>query len=243
MVKINPVRNFSAASKRANNSSKDNLAVTEQESFISNGVNSEKKIEFNLKEFLTKHKFIWVFALLVALAAGAFTWWRGDNFSVSLALTVSRSGTQEVFDYKYDNYYALKASDEFGATVAGWFKTPEIASAINKKAGIDFSNWSFSDLSGKFKAAKISPNLVEVRFGAVSESQALKITEAISQVISEKVNLINNSSSQGIAFLVMAGEPIIVKNTYNLWLNILAGFLVGLVFGFFISVAKDYFRS
>lgn len=204
-------------------------------------VNSEKKINFSFKEILTQHKFIWIFAILVALAAGFFAWRKGDNFSVSLALTISRQGTQDAFDYKYDNYYALKATDEFGTTVAGWFKTPEITSAINKKVGVDSSGWSLSSLSGRFKAAKISPNLVEVRYGAKTEPGAKRVAEAINQVISEKISLINNSSNQGIAFLAIAGEPVIVKNTYNLWLNILAGFLVGLVFGFFIQVAKEYF--
>jgi len=240
MVKINPVRNFSRASNPASNNLKDDPAVTERRDFISNRVNSEKKI--NLKEFLAKHKFIWIFAFLVALAAGFFAWWQGENFSVSLALTISRQGTQESIDYKYDNYYALRASDEFGTTVVGWFKTPEIAEAINQKVGINSSGWSLSSLSERFKAAKISPNLVEVRYGAKTESDAKKISQAIGQVISEKVGLINNSSNQGIAFLVIVGEPVVAKNTYNFWLNILAGFLIGLIFGFFIIVARDYFR-
>lgn len=201
----------------------------------------DKKIKFNIKEFLAKHKLIWVFAILVALAAGFSVWQKGENFSVSLALTIVRQGTQESFDYKYDNYYALKATDEFGETVAGWFKTPEIASAINKKVGVDSSGWSLGRLSGRFKAAKISPNLVEVRYGVKSEPEAKRIAEAVSQVISEKISLINNSSNQGIAFLAIAGEPVVVRNTYNLWLNILAGFLVGLVFGFFVQAAKEYF--
>ncbi|MBU1102801.1 hypothetical protein KJ853_04080 [Patescibacteria group bacterium] len=201
----------------------------------------DKKIEFNIKEFLAKHKLIWVFALLVAAAAGIFSWRATQNYTGSLALTISRSGTQNAIDYKFDSYYALKATDEFGSTVVGWFKTPEIASVINARLGIDSSGWSLSALSGKFKAAKISPNLVEVRYGATSQDDVKKIASAVSQVIAEKVNLLNSSSGQGLAFVVIAGEPVAVKNTYNLLLGVLAGFLVGLVFGFFIMVARDYF--
>ncbi len=203
--------------------------------------NSEKKFDFNLKEILLKHKFIWIFALLVALAAGFFSWQRGEKFTTSLALTISRQGTQQAIDYKFDNFYALQASDEFGNTVVGWLKTPEVASAINKNAGISSSGWSLSSLSGRFKASKISSNLVEVRYGTRSEAEARQLAGAIGQIISDKTNLINTSSDQGIAFSVISGEPVIVKNVYDLWINILAGFLVGLVFGFFISVARDYF--
>lgn len=203
----------------------------------------DKKIKFNVKEFLARHKLIWVFALLVAAAAGIFSWRATQNYTGSLALTISRSGTQEAIDYKFDSYYALRATDEFGSTVVGWFKTPEIASAINKKIGVDSSGWSLSGLSGRFKAAKISPNLVEVRYGAVSQDDVKKIASAINQVIAEKVNLLNSSSGQGSAFVVIAGEPVAVKNTYNFLLGVLAGFLVGLVFGFFVQAAKEYFKN
>jgi len=197
---------------------------------------------FSVKEFLLKHKFIWVFSLLVALIAGFYTWWGGEKYSVSLALTITRSGTQQAIDYKYDSFYALEATDQFGDTVAGWFKTPEIASVISKKVGDDQNNSSLNNLSKRFQASKISPNLVEVRYGAADETSAKRLAEAVGQVISEKVNLINNSSNQGISFAAISGEPVIVRNTYNIWLSVLAGFLIGLVFGFFIQVAKEYFK-
>ncbi len=204
--------------------------------------NQEKKSEFNLGEILSRYKFIWIFAVFVAVGAGLFSWARGEKFVVSLAITVSRQGTQESVDYKYDNYYAIKASDEFGDTVAGWFKTPEIASAINERIGISPVGWSLSDLSGKFKTAKISPNLVEIRYGAKSEAQARQTAQAIDQVISGKINQLNDSSQQGISFLAIVGQPVIVKNTFAVWWNVLAGLLVGLVFGFFVQVAKEYFQ-
>jgi len=200
----------------------------------------EKKNKFNLKEFFKKHKFIWIFALLVALVAGFFGWYNIENFSVSMVLTISRLGTQETVDYKYDNYYALKASDEFGSTVVGWFKTPEIASAINRQAGAKSAK-SFGSLSQQFKAAKISPNLVEVRYGAQSQTSARQLALAIERVISDKVEQISLSSQSEVSFILIPGEPVIVKNSYDFLLNILAGFLIGLIFGFFAQVAKEYF--
>lgn len=68
MAKINPVRNSNETSNSTSGILKDRPSVAERRTFISNRVNSEKKI--NIKEFLVKHKFIWIFAFLVALAAG-----------------------------------------------------------------------------------------------------------------------------------------------------------------------------
>ncbi len=198
---------------------------------------NNKKIKIGIQEY----KEVLIFALGVALVAGIFTWQKQNNYEASLSLTVSRYGTQSAQDYKYDNYYAIKATDEFGDTVAGWFKTPEMTQTIFKKADFQSDIQSLDSLKKKIKAAKISPNLVEVRFSAKNELAAKKLAEAIVNTISEKVSLLNASSWQGISFLVMGSEPVVVKNSQAVWWNALAGFLVGLVVGFFIKVSREYF--
>jgi capsular polysaccharide biosynthesis protein len=197
-----------------------------------------KKIIF----YLGKFKFILAFAVLVALAAGLFGWWGGTKYSVSLSLTINRYGNQPSQDYRYDNYFALKATEEFGDTVAGWFKTPEMTQAIFKKAGLSNLPQNLNTLSRQFKAAKISPNLVEVRFGAKSEIEAKTLAQAVGQIVSERTNMISASSWQNISFLSVAGEPVVVKNTGLVWWNVLVGLLVGLAVGVFVKVGKEYFK-
>jgi len=238
MVKITPNSSGARSRKKENNfiqeSANVNFFEIKQDFEI-----PEKKI--NWRDILRKYRFVWGFAIFVALAAGFLGWFNLDRFSASLALTISRQGSQSSIDYKYDSYYALKATDEFGDTVVGWLKTPEVAQAVLKASGQESKGASLSSLSQKFKAAKISPSLVEVRFGVSREDEATKISEAIKQVISAKADLLNLSSDQGIAFVVVGGEAVVARNTFNLWLNILGGFLVGLIFGFFIKVAGEYF--
>jgi ABC-type uncharacterized transport system permease subunit len=69
------------------------------------------------------------------------------------------------------------------------------------------------------------------------------MAQALGQIIAEKANLLNASSWQGISFLVVAGEPTVVKNKMTIWWNMLAGLMIGLVFGFFVQVSKEYFRE
>ncbi len=197
-----------------------------------------KKIIF----YLGKFKFILAFAVLVALAAGLFGWWGGTKYSVSLSLTINRYGNQPSQDYRYDNYYALKATEEFGDTVAGWFKTPEMTQAVYKKVGLNSWPQNLNTLSRRFSAAKISPNLVEVRFGAQSESEAKALADAVGQVVAEKTNLISDSSGQNISFSATAGEPVIIKNAGLIWWNVLAGFLLGLAVGIFGRVGRNYLK-
>lgn len=195
-----------------------------------------------LVSYLLKYRFVFIFALLMAVVAGFWEWQSAGKFDVSLVLTVNRYGIQQSPDYRYDNYYALKASDEFSDTVAGWFETPEMAQAILKKTGLDSWSQNLNALSRRFKAAKIAPNLVEVRFSAQSEEEAKILAKAIGQLGAQKVDVINSASSQNISFLLLVGEPVIVKNAGIIWWNIFSGFLVGLAVGFFLKLGKEYFK-
>jgi len=202
-------------------------------------MNNNKKVKIDFKEYGN----ILVFALIAAVAAGIFTWQKQDEYEASLSLTISRLGTQLAQDYKYDNYYAVKATDEFGNTVAGWFKTPEMTQTIFKKADFQSGNQSLNSLKKRFQSAKISPNLVEVRFSAEDELTVKVLAQAIVSAVADKVNLLNTSSEQGISFIVLGSEPVIVKNSLDIWWNALAGFLVAFATGFFIKVSREYFSA
>ncbi|HRY52368.1 MAG TPA: hypothetical protein P5089_00760 [Candidatus Portnoybacteria bacterium] len=193
-------------------------------------------------DYLLGYKWVFVFAVFVAIAAAGFAW-QGDKYSASLALTIGRSGTQNAVDYKYDNYYALKASDEFGSTVVGWFKTPEMAQAVYRRAQIDLGQASLDSLSRQFLAAKISPNTVEVRFSADTPEKIAFLGPAIASVVAEKANKISASSDQGVDFSVTGGEVVVVDNSSNIYRNFWAGLLGGFILGFFIKSAKEYFKE
>lgn len=198
-------------------------------------------INEKIKREVQEYKGVLIFALGVALVAGIFTWQKQEKYEVSLSLNISRSDAQSAQDYKYDNYYALMASDEFGNTVAGWFKMPEMTQAILKRADLWAGAQSLDSLKKRFKAAKISPNSVEIRFSAQDESAAKNLAEAVVAIVSDKTGLLGSSSSRGIAFAVTGSEPVIVENHSVIWWNMLAGILVGLVVGFFVKVSREYF--
>ena len=195
-----------------------------------------------MKLIIQKYKWVIIFALSVAFVAGLITWQKQEAYDTSLSLTISRFGTQSAQDYKYDSYYAVLATDEFGDTVVGWFKTPEMTQTIYKKAELNISG-SLDSLKRKFKAAKISPNLVEVRFSSPSEKEARNLAQAIINTVSEKANLLTASSGQGISFLIMGSEPVVAENSLVVWWNVLIGFFVGLVVGIFAWISREYFKQ
>ena len=194
------------------------------------------------KECYEKNRNILIFALGVGILAGIWSWYIMPQYSVSLTLTSVRVALEKPLDYNYDNYYALKASDEFGSTISGWFKTPESVNAIFKKAGLEYSPSSFSGFSNQFKTIKVSPTVVEVRFGVSSPSQAEKISQAIKETMTQKNQALSEASKQGLNFVTLAGEPVILKNSWIFLKRALIGFFLGLIFGLFFQSAKKYLK-
>lgn len=198
-----------------------------------------KKIE----KFLRENKNVLIFAAVAGILTGLF--FRGANadFNVSLTLTNVRVAQGQSLDYDYDSYYALKASDEFSSVISGWLKTPEIVGNIFKKAGLDYSPSSFSDFSGQFKTIKVSSGVLEVRFGASSRAEAEKIGRAVGETIAQKNQTLAEISKQGLNFLTLAGEPVILENSFwNIFEKALMGFFAGLIFGLFFESARKYLK-
>ncbi|MFH1385639.1 MAG: hypothetical protein ABIG65_01165, partial [Patescibacteria group bacterium] len=131
----------------------------------------------------------------------------------------------------------------FGNAVVGWFKTPEMAQVIYQKANLALVEPSLGGLSRAFKAVKISPTTVEVRFGGASAGEVKAISQAVIVAAAEKADALNSFSGQGVAFSVKAGEPVIINNSADIWQQALLGLIIGLIFGLFVKIAGEYFRE
>ncbi len=201
----------------------------------------EKINKRNFLGFLKSYRNVFFFSFLVASVTGVFAWQRGEKYSISLTITLSRQETQNVTDYKYDSYYAILATDEFSETLSGWFKTPEMTEDIYYQASLPLKKNSLNNLARRFRAEKISPHVVEIRFGASSESEGLILAQAIKEVLEKRISLLNSASAQGLNFTILSSNPIIVKNIQTIFWQIVAGFFTGLTVGWFIKSAKEYF--
>ena len=196
-----------------------------------------------IQNWISKNRKIVWFAVLVAFICGIWASWSGQNYSASVSVLVSRVASAQPIDYNYDSYYALKATDEFGGTVVGWLKTPEVVEAVYKRAQIEFNPSTFSGFSGSFKGIKVSPSTVEIRFECSSPDDAKKIAKALGETISEKNKQLADSSKQGINFVALASDPVVIKNRFDVYVKFSAGLLIGLVFGLFFQRAKEFFRE
>jgi len=180
--------------------------------------------------------------IIVVIAAYAWSERASQSFSASLLLNISRTEAQSTADYRFDQFYRMQADDKFAETIVEWMKSPGVAQDIFAKAGVSTSDKTMRQLAKSFRAEKLSSNLVGVNFGTLTEDEAKKIASAVSDVAAAKTNSLNDSHDPSW-FKTNMTNPIILKNTEDLRVNLAIATALGLFLGTLLAFGKHYIRE
>lgn len=165
------------------------------------------------------------------------------SYENDMLLLISRNGTQNTADYKYDGYYAVQASDIFADNVSQWLASASVASEIYSRAKVKNGLQSLKDFSKIFKAEKLSSQYVRVRYQTKDKETAISLARAMADVLQEKADLLSASSSEQIAFRIIYSDPLTVESKKDILLNSVLAIAGGLFLGIFLALGKNYFSG
>ena len=179
---------------------------------------------------------------IVVLAVFSFFYLRPVFYDVSLTLNISRSGTQNTDQFKYDDFYRLQADEKFAETLVEWLRDPRIVSDIYSGAGIDTKNFSLKRLQKSLKPEKLSSQVVTISFSAPDKKAAQKISQSIAKNITETTQSLNKNQKEDTWFEIVAQEPVIARYQPNFMLILLGSALAGIFLAFWVVLAKHYLK-
>lgn len=200
-----------------------------------------------LQEYLTiirnyKYTLLGI-GVATAIATFIFTAKQPSYYNSSLSLLVSSSQIQETQDYRFDGYYTIQATDLFSNNIEAWLKSPEVVSGIFNASKINVGVSNIKELAKIFKAEKLAPHYVEVRYKTSSEQDAGRIASAITEALSEKTKSLGETSKNQTAFSVSGGKPVTVLAKPPVLVNTAVAFATGLFAGFLLVIIKEYWPS
>ncbi|MFC1640627.1 hypothetical protein ACFL2D_01110 [Patescibacteria group bacterium] len=165
-------------------------------------------------------------------------------FEASRAVTISRVNAQETKDYKYDNFYAIQASELFSRTVVGWIETPAIVIDVYSEAGIDAPNDNLNSLAKVIKGTRIAPQVVQIDFDHTDKEEASKLADSVINVIQREVDKENEATKDDEAYFhIEATKTIVVEQTKHYPLIAVISFLVSLFIGYNIALLRHYLKK
>ncbi|MBU4338624.1 hypothetical protein KKB43_00345 [Patescibacteria group bacterium] len=180
--------------------------------------------------------------LLVLILTLIFSGLKEVSCENDMLLLISRSGTQNTDDYKYDGYYAVQASDIFADNASQWLASASIASEIYIRAKAESELRSLKDFSKIFKADKLSSQYVRVRYRSKDKETAIDLAHAITDVLQEKADLLSRSSIEQISFKIIYSDPLSIESKSDFLLNGILAIIGGLFLGIFMALGKNYFN-
>lgn len=120
------------------------------------------------------------------------------RFSYLIALTERDTPSE----YRFDGFYALQATDLFGATLAKLIQSPEIVSASFIEAGIEDVPEDPRELARIVSAEKTAPQLVQVAIRYKNREQARRLTEELQAVVDREVDAYHDQAIPAVQFSV-----------------------------------------
>lgn len=197
-----------------------------------------------IKEYLAifrKHFKIFLLTVIIFVLAGfLFQLFRPLGFKSQLTLNVTRIGSQQTSDYRYDNFYRLQADEKFADTIVRWLASPTVAQRIlndSKVATADSSHWKLSRI---FRAERVSSQVVNLSYSAKTQGIAQDLAKSVLKIINQEAEELNKIQKDESWFTVISGEPIIKNDKWPWEIVILISFLVGIAVGLWTVLIKHY---
>ncbi|HBI17419.1 MAG: hypothetical protein UR60_C0016G0015 [Candidatus Moranbacteria bacterium GW2011_GWF2_34_56] len=188
-----------------------------------------------LKIFKSNYK-LFLGTLILTLAIGiSFYFIVEDKYKAELNLNVTRTNYQkDTTDYRYDEFYRLQADERFADTLVRWLGSKVIQNEILTEVdGISFE---------KLKAERLSSQMVRVSFIIDEKNQAVKITQAIDNILNDNISQLNEEQKNPQWFKVLVSSPMV--DNYKLDLDKLMGILLalGIFLGSWAVLIRHYLK-
>lgn len=185
-------------------------------------------------------KMIAATALVTAIAAWGFSVYMPTQYQTSVSLFITKSGTQDAQEFKYDGYYALESGEIVADNVEKMLQSPQLVEKIYSGSGIDPDFKNLKAYKKKFTAKKMSNSYVEVTFETSSREDATKLSQALSDTVNEELKKTSDRSQEEVSFMIEENAPVILESRPDARINLLVGIISGLFLGVFLAFLKKY---
>lgn len=193
-------------------------------------------IRNNIKIFMS----VIIFAVVIGFVYFHF---RPVSYTVSLTLNITRLGSQDTAEFKYDDFYRLQADEKFAETIVEWLKSPRVVENIFKDAGLETDRLSLKTLGKSIKPEKRSSQVIFVRLVASDERTAQKLADSAFKVIRQNTQNLNNDQKETTWFEVVADKPVIRKDQYDPKFVLAGSSLSGIFLGFWTVMIRHYLKQ
>lgn len=200
----------------------------------------------DLKEFIKLIKKDWNFIILFGLgfmASGIFLYYfLPIKYMATGSFLVQRSVSKPTLnDFSYEGYYASQTSVNYAQSFSALLQSYDVRSKSLSDMGLLVNEDTLRNSGKNIKVKKQSPQMISLTVSSLDKNFALTFWNILSNNAMEiSKNLNTTSGDPSLSIVKVSAAPILFEEYRNVYLNALAGFLIGTVLGISISALRKY---
>lgn len=175
-----------------------------------------------------------------------FAWYvlQPETYKANVTLNVTRMGTQQTTEYRYDGFYRLQADERFADTVVQWLRAPNIIQTITERAQtIPVGRSMFMPRGGALRAERLSSQMIAVTYQTADQESAARVAKVLVSVIDQESTTLNETAQEESWFTVIGDDPVIRDGRVGLALVLAVSLIGGVFIGFWAVLFRHYFRE
>lgn len=201
-----------------------------------------------LKHYLTtlqKHtKAILGVAALLTVAVGVVSAYWPTRYRSELTVYVQRVPEDPpAGDYTYDGFYAQQAAEAYTDTVEGFLQSRDILRQALAASSLKTDPAMVRAVEKQLEVEKVAPQLINVALTMETQTKATTLIKEIAAATKERTKTLNQQENEAMVIGLVNPNPL--ESTVKPWLelNVLVGFLGGLMLATGGVLFKEYLEE
>lgn len=183
----------------------------------------------------------WIIAAAIVIGFLSYRlqtqWYEG-----TVLLSVTRQAAEATPEYQYDQAYRLQADERMADTLARYLES-EVGRRDTARqvpfAGVRETEF----IESKISALRLSSNLVQVNFVAMTPTEAEQIAEAFAETGERYVASLNEQAGNRNWFTLVASDPYAKDGRYTLLVALGVAFVLGAIVAFWTVLGLWYWKG
>lgn len=191
-------------------------------------------------KLIKKHSILVLVLALIGLIVGIGVFFIPAKYLAIGSFYINREPDNNVGFFTYEGYYSQQAALTYTNTVSALLESVDVQSRSLERLGIEINEQSLRYYGKNIKVKKSGPQLITLTVKGNNPEQAKNLWQAVSKELLITADSINTRGDTKLKIAVVSEEPVI-KSTYkNVWVNVAAGMLSGIMLGIWFATLKEY---
>ncbi|RJR26944.1 hypothetical protein C4561_04165 [candidate division WWE3 bacterium] len=145
--------------------------------------------------------------------------------------------------FTYEGYYGQQTALSYTNTVAALLESVDLRTLALAKLNVPVNEVTLRKYQRFISVNKDGPQLISLTVKGNTHEESKGLWESLSSSLIDTTVDINKSGDANLSISKITDEPVVKKEYKSIWINLSAGFGLGLIAGILFISFKEYFKK